>query len=590
MKKKLAFLLLLPLTFTLCSCNESDKITFHCSDFTFETYYNDRYFLMDNASYHEEIALASHAMALATFHGGDDYTTHGDYLKELWNKEHFDNLWLNPDFYAKPTIDSIGYGIASKKVNVLGGNFTLIAVAVRGGNYDAEWASNFTIGGSGNATGFDEASSTVVEGINGYLERYNISGNIKIWISGFSRAAITSNMTAGKIADGGIDVSTVNYTYKDIYAYCFEPPMGVDSNGVDVNDVKYCGIHNLVNYNDLVPLVAPYEWGFARYGTDHYYPDRLNDIFFDYSEREKIISLYHFTEGAQNFAEYTVDKWAFFDVGERQAEENNLPRTTLHPSQGRFVHTFIHELATYGFKNREIYSTILQQGVVDLFAAIYGYNDEIDELGSINIVELIFEYDFIKNLFFELQNGQASEFATDAQMLFLQIFGANEINLNAIRDLYKENFSFFYYLPNAFAIRKDIAAQLFYRDNMMGLLIGHMPELSYSLLKACDSRFMGEKKCKLNDGDYQVLHVENPTTITLFEKQIKKNVFTYKEGKMESDYLSAEQLNDGSINIYLPMNGEYEYIIDADHAYVSAIDPIAGENEDSTDIPAKGTL
>ena len=103
-----------------------------------------------------------------------------------------------------------------------------------------------------------------------------------------------------------------------MYAYCFEPPLGVEMNLDNARIDLYHGIHNLVNYNDFVPLVAPFEWGFVRYGVDHYYPDRLNDIYFDETERQKIISLYHFTYGAEKFTDYSVDKWKFFDIGEEK--------------------------------------------------------------------------------------------------------------------------------------------------------------------------------------------------------------------------------------------------------------------------------
>ena len=573
------------------SCSSSKKITFQCDDFSFDTYYSDSYFTKDNREVDGGLALASHAMALATFNGDKDYTLRSKYLRELWQKENFSNIWMSDSFYKEPETDSIGFGIASKVIS----DFTVVAIAVRGGNYDAEWASNFTIGKTGDAQGFDEASDKVVEGVSNYITNYDIEGHIKIWISGYSRAAITSNMTAGKIINKLTHAEYISgkviYTNDDIYAYCFEPPMGVQQALGDAHSDSYHGIHNFLNYNDFVPLVAPFEWGFTRYGTDHYYPDRLNDIYFDATEREKIISLYHFTYGAQNFHDYTVDNWKFFDIGEKKAEEHNLPRQSVNPSQGRFSRNLIHEVAVNGFKDRETYYNSIQDGLRDLLATVYGQNPDIGKIDLSSLVDIIFEYDFIKSLILELEEQQSADFAMDVQMLFLQIFGADEKNIDSINELYARCFPLFLLLPESFSIRKDVLEQLLYRDNAMGIAIGHMPEVSYSFLCACTKEFMGNKACKLNDGSYEILHLLTPTSFSLYEKNLKKVVFEYRDGVMYSDCVSAEKFADGSIDIYLPNNGEYEYVGGVDGVTLGYNHPLKGETPSNVMLsPAGGSF
>lgn len=63
---------------------------------------------------------------------------------------------------GKPTKDSIGVVAANKPVSFGGRKYTLIAVAIHGGGYEREWASNFTIGESGDHEGFSEARDTVI--------------------------------------------------------------------------------------------------------------------------------------------------------------------------------------------------------------------------------------------------------------------------------------------------------------------------------------------------------------------------------------------------------------------------------------------
>ena len=149
---------------------------------------------------------------------------------------------------------------------------------------------------------------------------------------------------------------------------------------------------------------------------------------------------------------------------------------------------------------------------------------------------------------------------------------------------------FFSMFAKAFAVRKDIMTQLLYRDNAMGIAIGHMPEVSYSFLSACDTRFLGNDACKFNDGSYYILHIDEPTSFTLIEKNIKKDVFSYKNGVMESKHLSAEKYADGSIDIYLPKNGEYEYICDSLGLSLSYQDPLKDKVMSNESLPMEGTL
>ena len=58
---------------------------------------------------------------------------------------------------------------------------------------------------------------------------------------------------------------------------------------------------------------------------------------------------------------------------------------------------------------------------------------------------------------------------------------------------------------------------------------------------------------------------------------------------MISDHVSAEKLADGSLDIYLPKNGEYEYICNSDGINLAEVDPVAGESLTSvTSLPQSG--
>ena len=267
-----------------------------------------------------------------------------------------------------------------------------------------------------------------------------------------------------------------------------------------------------------------------------------------------------------------------------------MPRESINPSQGRFVRDLIHELAVLGFEDRESYNTYLEKGIRDLLATVFGANPDIDKINLSSMVDIIFEYDFIKALFIEMEENQSEQFALDVQMLFLQVFGANETNFEAVQKLYNENHSFFLKLPQTFEKRKDILSQLLYRDNALGIVIGHMPEVSYSFLSACNSRFLGKKACKFNDGSYYVLHVGEPESFTLTEKNLKKEIFAYKDGVMTSECLSAEKFADGSIDIYLPKNGNYEYVGNCTSLKLDTVDPVSGVTPVNGILPLNGEI
>lgn len=140
--------------------------------------------------------------------------------------------------------------------------FTLIAIGVCGGGYGNEWQSNMTPGSGELHQGFLSASQLVIDRLAGYILTNGITGNIKIWISGFSRAAAVSNVTAGLLVRDGM------FPKENVYAYTFATPAAVH----DAPQSGFENIFNIINPMDVVPQVMPYDWGFSRFGTDLFIP------------------------------------------------------------------------------------------------------------------------------------------------------------------------------------------------------------------------------------------------------------------------------------------------------------------------------
>lgn len=197
-------------------------------------YYDDNYFTQSTPEYNPSLATMSLCFSMST--NAQDGVNPEDYLYKYKNAEYlltnelgFESFDKNEWYTKKPSADSIAAVIAKKQIDDNGEPYTLLAVGVRGFGYESEWASNVTIGKTGDAQGFSEAKEQVLDFINGYIQSEGITGGVKLWITGFSRAAAVSNLVAGEIDNNPkIFGNTVKIAPKDIFAYCFATPMGVE--------------------------------------------------------------------------------------------------------------------------------------------------------------------------------------------------------------------------------------------------------------------------------------------------------------------------------------------------------------------------
>ena len=143
----------------------------------------------------KSLATASLDFTMACFGSNEEITSEADYDTEYdkngrafleacdfkyveSNNYTYDgsNLLTKENQYNKfPSKDSIGVIVGSKDITVWTGEqnetFKLVAIGVRGAGYGAEWASNFTLGASGEHQGFREAADKVEYKLEDYLEQ-----------------------------------------------------------------------------------------------------------------------------------------------------------------------------------------------------------------------------------------------------------------------------------------------------------------------------------------------------------------------------------------------------------------------------------
>ncbi|MBQ6402660.1 MAG: hypothetical protein IJI27_02035 [Oscillospiraceae bacterium] len=197
-----------------------------------------------------------------------------------------DNIFVSSDFNAPTGKDTLGYIFGKKKIEVYdqkthkNKEFTLVAVGIRGGGYGAEWASNLTIGNSngpaaqssGNSLkyrhyGFDFGAQKVLSDLRTYTS--SISGDVKYWIVGYSRAGAIANLVAGDLTTNASQYGT---TMDDIYGYTFEAPAAALTTDEAASGTNFPNIHNIINPMDAVPLVSPSEFNHCRLGVDYRLP------------------------------------------------------------------------------------------------------------------------------------------------------------------------------------------------------------------------------------------------------------------------------------------------------------------------------
>lgn len=143
---------------------------------------------------------------------------------------------------------------AERDIEYEGETRSVLLIVIFGTNGN-EWYSNFDFAPShDNATlyaeCFDMAADDIVEKLSGVL-----SDDKLIVVTGYSRGGAVANLIGYKLNKLG---------YKDnTFTYTFATPNTVRSDFTDCEN-----IFNIINANDLVPMLPPTYMGYKRLGTD----------------------------------------------------------------------------------------------------------------------------------------------------------------------------------------------------------------------------------------------------------------------------------------------------------------------------------
>ena len=219
---------------------------------------DDAWFLEPSGEYDHRLARLSIGMAVSAFRCVQPENAYSDAnLIRFFDALGFER-YEGHEFNMKPSPETIASGMASRK---LADGSLLIAVAVSGAGYEREWMSNLAVGDQTDHSGFSAACARVLERLETYMAEIPAEQEIRIWLTGYSRAAAVANLTAAALIRDGSRIPPEN-----IFCYTFATP------ATTKDPAAYPQIHNICGLTDLVPKIPFPDWHYGRYGTTHYLP------------------------------------------------------------------------------------------------------------------------------------------------------------------------------------------------------------------------------------------------------------------------------------------------------------------------------
>ncbi|MGI6606595.1 MAG: LamG-like jellyroll fold domain-containing protein [Peptococcia bacterium] len=535
-------------------------------DYSAVYYYDDGYFTKSAYNYNPHLATMSFCLELSACGSHD---VGGSYENKSLNAQNllaeigFSDIETNEWFEVKPTKDSIGAIAAHKTIKDGGKPYELIALAVRGGGYESEWASNFTIGETGKHQGFSEARDQVLEFLDDYISKNAISGDIKLWLTGYSRAGATANLVAGKI-DDGYSFNNCYLMRSDLYAYTFETPAGALMS--DINNPVYKNIFNIINPNDPVTKVAPAYWSFARYGIDQKLPENVstNEAIYP-NQLAKMLERYDtLVSEYEPKPKYIVDDFKMkklipaFDWPPFEFVDNPNDKRT----QEQFLTHYINNIIIGEFiKTRTFYVSNYQDGLRDLLSIYFGA-DAVKTEKLIPIVKEKFKNNWgqiIKPFFINNPFKSASEKEIEALEVIARFLCES---LDEADIAYDETTVRIAAVPLADLLaavasnHPNLAGTMF--KNIDGIGSAHFPEICLAWLQSMDSNYTEGGAASFCNGHYRVIRINCPVDVEVYNANGAKVAAIVADTPQDVGYSIVSSINeDGEKIIYLPADSSY---------------------------------
>ncbi len=580
MKFKKILCLSLISSFILTSCGSNNReytfkyATAEDKSYNAVAYYEDDYFSKDGSIYNPSLSTCSMSLSMSAFNGeniSDGYLDRDINASNFLKNYGFNKIYVNDGYKNKPTASSVGIIIGQKKIE----NKTLIAVAIRGKNYETEWANNVKFGDGKEVLGhqgFFEASKEYLKELENYISSNSISGEIKLWSVGYSRGGAINNIALGQI-DKMISQNTslfnkVTLQKEDVYGYCFDAPMGVSSTEeISPKDKMYNNIHNVINSNNIYTKIGFKQFDFTLYGSDYYLPDSTKNA----SYKQLIAKMKDYYEDLQakdTIGDYTIDDFSL--TKEENASYSIINnRVNLNYNVSLYLDEFLETVAFFGIQSQENYYTNYQEGLEELLSVIFKNGTPKFTLKTLamNLVRYLISSSNVDIYINNLLND-TSAFIKD----FLVLLRSNLVSLGL--DIKAETLSttlnsFLHMLASIFILNSSFLTSLLNTTNIKAILEATNPEIVLAHLMALDPNYNSSIIDYNSDGSYYLLSVNSCSENTKIVIKDSNNVIV---GKLEGGYFDINSSLTGGnyssqVYFYIPVEQVYQIEINEATSY-----------------------
>ncbi len=576
-------IMMLVLCMLFCGCANSSGASYVMTfnwpkdgETKIDIYYSDDYFREPGGVYNPSLATLSFTLALAS---KCYYPSKGDYsimYKDAETYLHgigFEEVTWNEDYQKKNGLDTAGFVVGKRTIEVDGEDVTLIAATTKSFTYSLEWLSNFNVGlfdevpGHHHA-GFYSGAVRFYDFLQKYIDDQGITGKAKLWISGFSRGGCISNMCAGMvdqhIEETGSGFEGVELGFEDLYAYHFEPPQGVyeeeGSTGIDdPHSSYYSNIFCVMDENDPVPLVTPIHFGFTRYGTDYYYPGYLNDANCA-SSMEDMYRFYVSYYLTYDYDTYYVDKFKPVYYTRHDAE---YEVQYAHPSAGYFLRNLFDAAAKNAW-NREIFEEQYHKPIAALVEYLFDDTDfEGDTYAGLADFALYLAKDNNYMILMEDILHDPDHFAEDfSSLLMFYVYTSKSITETG-KELLENANDLASLIINITKDDPSILLTLVGSGNINGLFGSHYPLATLAWLQAMDPNYMKNRpiKASLNDGKFYRVTITNTISFDITDSSANTVALSWDHEIIDlvDSNIYCTRKSNGTVVVLLPVNGTYTY-------------------------------
>lgn len=528
--------------------------------------YTDAFFEQSSYIYNHKLAITSCCFATSAMVGDGAPFNDPESAKTMLKTIGFGNDSGEAvscyGYQKSPTMNSIACVVSNKNI----GDTSIIAVAVRGGGYEGEWAGNFNVGTDTNHAGFNVAKQQVCDNIIRFINQdgVTLNKNVKFWITGYSRAAATANLVAADVNNKTLDctstcydLSDYNYDTDDVFAYCFETPR--NTRDKNAKNAKYNNIFNIVNRIDPVPRVAPAAWDYVRYGKDCYLPSKETYNPKAYSNLvEKVSNNFDLIYTGKGDKSYKED-FTFYEIKLKyklisitHVDVSIVENKSI--SQGVFWDNFVKYLAD-GLKSPEYYTANYQNGLTKAVYKLMG-NIKYDEiLQQRGFWDYLYDQISVKYILDNvlINSNVLKNLLIEALTIYFADAGMTRTEATEIADSLSRVLVEFAFYPNYLLTAIKNGSQLF---------LPHYTETTLAWLKTLNGDFSEANTAlskMLTGGEkYRVATVNCPVNVMVYDS----------DGNLCGSIINNEvQYIENGVSVYVNDNGEKCFCLPEDEEF-----------------------